>query len=248
MNAELSYAGLALWLVPSPQSSTSQNLSSLISSLAAQHDTPAFLPHITLLSGIPRQSLSEVGAGTSDLSGVDAERTNDVLERVRKAVIDWRREGSHENGVDAVYAKLGTKPTPFQYLFVQITKSPALLTLHQSLARQLTAPHSSSTQDPHADEDDQRAKVAADYFPHLSLMYGVDSLSPPRNSHQIISTLVRDGLATSPPHSDSTEILSGENKCTVGGEGGFRGKEIVVMDCEGPVSGWVALGRVSLIS
>lgn len=245
MTAQLSFVGLALWLVP-PSSSVASNLSGLISSLAERYRTSAFLPHITLFSGILRHAADESEAGSSELGPADEDWTREIVERVQEAVDDWKGAGRHHEGVYAAYDKLGTKPTPFQYLYVQIRKSHPLVELHQSLARRFVSHGSASIRDVDIGADRSATKLAADYFPHLSLMYGSDCRSPPRNSRQIIASLIEDGLATSPPDPTSTQVSSDGEKCTIGGESGFSGLEIVVMDCEGPVSGWRELGRVSL--
>ncbi|GAA5891157.1 hypothetical protein JCM8208_002520 [Rhodotorula glutinis] len=121
------------------------NLSSLISTLAAEHSTPEFSPHVTLLSGIP--SSAELPP---------------LLDSLRTALAEWRQ--SHTAPLHLAFDSLGSKAAErvfFQYLFALVDDSnEPLLALRKATRDALLSP-------------EQRIK-ADDYMPHLSLMYGED--------------------------------------------------------------------------
>lgn len=74
-----------------------------------------------------------------------------------------------------------------------------------------------------------------DYFPHLSLMYGVDSKEEGRIANEIIRELEERGEAGQ----------DGE-RYQVKGMYKFAAKEVWCVRCEGKVEDWEVLGKVKL--
>ncbi|GAA5942783.1 hypothetical protein JCM10213_002947 [Rhodosporidiobolus nylandii] len=114
-SAHGSFSGIALWLTPA-SSAVETDLASLISSLSVAHSTPAFSPHVTLISGIP-----------SDTS-IPA-----ILSQLATAVSAWR--ASHQPPLHLGLGALGSHASQglfFQYLFSKILPTPELLALRQA--------------------------------------------------------------------------------------------------------------------
>lgn len=153
----MAFAGVALWLVPS-DSSVDTALSAHIDHLSQKYATPRFSPHVTLLTGISIEIPRDV-----------------ILAAMESSVIQWRA-GKHETNLTLNYAGLGSKAAEgnfFQYLFVKIDPSNALLAALRAAVRRVCLP--------------SLAPETDDYFPHLSLMYGKDDEN--RNAKEIIGEL-----------------------------------------------------------
>ncbi|GAA5925058.1 hypothetical protein JCM1841_004061 [Sporobolomyces salmonicolor] len=197
--------GIALWLSPPPSSPASTSLTSLIASLATSHSTPAFDPHVTLLTGIP--STASIPAVLSSLSS---------------ALSAWRCTAPSAPRLSLSFAPLGSKAAQnhyFQYLFAQVDLSPALLALRQAVRAALLP-----ELDPATD----------DYFPHVSLMYGVDTEE--RSAAGILGTLQEEG-----------DVRQGEDGAwVVRGVTGIEVHEVQVVMCEGRPEVWKVVGSMPL--
>ncbi|GAA5859383.1 hypothetical protein JCM1840_004590 [Sporobolomyces johnsonii] len=199
--------GIALWLSPAPSSPASTSLTSLIASLATTHSTPPFPPHVTLLTGLP---------STAPLPS--------ILSSLSLALSTWRTSTSPTLSLS--FLPLGSKsksaqPNYFQYLFAQIDPSPPLLALRQAVRTALL---------PHLDP------ATDDYFPHLSLMYGVDT--DERSAEAIMGTLQDEGVVR--------EAEEEGDKWVVGGVSDVEVREVQVVLCEGRPEEWKIVGSVPL--
>jgi hypothetical protein len=110
------------------------------------------------------------------------------------------------------FTHLGTHHTFFQYLFAAVDPAPPLVAL-RSLVRSTLLPQLDGTLD--------------NYFPHFSLMYGVDTEE--RKVARII------------------EGLEQQEQRNVGAGEGFEASEVSVVKCEGPPTEWQVVGKVSLV-
>ncbi|GAA5940656.1 uncharacterized protein JCM15063_006315 [Sporobolomyces koalae] len=208
---------IALWLVASPSSSTSQgaticlrilapcvenlahacgtDLSQVIHRLAERHATPSFHPHVTLLTRLFPRSL---------------DRIPDLLRA-------WKQE--HQTLV-LEYEGLGSKALEehayFQYAFVKIRPSDALKSLRALTEAELV---------------DQ--EVADEYFPHLSLMYS----SNWDESTQILKELAAEG--------DDHEVERG-GAYMFKGQRSIEISEVWAVKCEGKVEDWQILEKFQL--
>lgn len=111
---------------------------------------------------------------------------------------------------DLTYTDLDSHGTFFQYLFVAVDKSEQLAALRHRV-RSALLPR-------------LPAEVPSDYFPHLSLMYGVDNET--RRVQEII------------------EGLQGKEEVRRGA--GFRAESVLLVKCEGPPAEWQVLETVRL--
>ncbi|KAL8283738.1 hypothetical protein RQP46_005533 [Phenoliferia psychrophenolica] len=112
--------GIALWLAPSQSSLEGIHLSSLITSLATNHSTPLFAPHVTLLTGI-------------DASTPPTE----LLATIRSALATFPTPAGP---FSLTLTSLGSKADEknyFQYLFVKVDPNAKLLALRKAVREAL---------------------------------------------------------------------------------------------------------------
>ncbi|KAJ8293026.1 General transcription and DNA repair factor IIH subunit TFB5 [Rhodotorula toruloides] len=194
--------GLALWLSPFHDDEV-EDLGGLINDLANEFDALKFGPHVTLLSGIPSSA-----------------PVSSVLDSLSSAIATWRT--THRPPLRLSFRELGTKADEqnfFQYLFAKISPDEPLLALRKAV-RDALLPEVAVRQP----EDD--------YFPHHSLMYGVDNEK--RRAKDIVQRLVEDGTMRT--------IEGGWH--ALKGQEGIEVKEVQVWMCEGKPEEWKLVGRL----
>ncbi|BGP02051.1 hypothetical protein NBRC10513v2_005699 [Rhodotorula toruloides] len=198
------FSGLALWLSPYHDDEV-EDIGGLINDLANEFDAPRFGPHVTLLSGIPSSA-----------------PVSNVLDSLSSAIASWRV--THRPPLRLSFRELGTKADEqnfFQYLFAKISPDEPLLALRKA-ARDALLPDVAARQ------------PQDDYFPHHSLMYGVDNEK--RRAKHIIRRSEEDG---------TMRIIEGGWHALKGQEG-IEVKEVQVWMCEGKPEEWKMVGSVPL--
>ncbi|BGP26456.1 hypothetical protein JCM10295v2_005409 [Rhodotorula toruloides] len=196
--------GLALWLAPHHDDEV-RDLGGLIDDLANEFDAPHFAPHVTLLSGIPSSA-----------------SVSDGLDSLTSAIASWR--STYQPPIRLSFCELGTKADEqnfFQYLFAGVSPDEPLLALRKA-ARDALLPDVAARQP----EDD--------YFPHHSLMYGMDNEK--RRAKDIIRRMQEDGTMR--------RIEGGWY--ALKGQEGIEVKEVQVWMCEGKPEEWKMVGKVPL--
>lgn len=181
------------------------DLGGLINDLADEFDAPHFGPHVTLLSGIPSSA-----------------PLPPLLDSLSSAIAAWRT--THQSPLRLSFRELGTKADEqnfFQYLFAKISPDAPLIALRKAVRDALLP-------------DDAARQPADDYFPHLSLMYGVDNER--RRAKEIIRRMEEDG---------TMRTIDGGWHALKGQEG-IEIKEVQVWMCEGKPEEWKMVGKVPL--
>ncbi|GAA6061980.1 hypothetical protein JCM10212_005224 [Sporobolomyces blumeae] len=261
--------GVSLWLTSTTvgPGSTSSDLKSLIDSLSERHSTPKFDPHVTLGRVPPsisldvalerlersvsewRNSVDEADDGQASRGG---DRSQSDRERRRSLRLEFQHLGTH--AADRIY---------FQYLFVQVRLDERLRALRRAVREGMSSdstttstmttksstegrPNSDSAD--HADAEDDKD----DYFPHLSLAYGLDEPEDRerpgtwRNALEIIDRLERDGTAGRALARSSAGADRTVEGYEVKGHDAFEVDEVLIVRCEGRPEEWEVLGRVAL--
>lgn len=114
----------------------------------------------------------------------------------------------------------------FQCVLAVVKKQPSLLSLNSSLAKEFNS--------------------MADYFPHLSLVYG--DLTPDERM-DVIEGLIKDGSLVDldgKVGEEGREEERGQGGCLVNGVGGFVAVEVLVVRTKGDSDDWRIVKRVPL--
>ncbi|KAJ1031466.1 hypothetical protein NDA13_001859 [Ustilago tritici] len=215
------FSGLALWLVPSPDSAFTAAVKEESSKLrAANPETSSkeVSVHATLLAGL----------GDRDISG---DRLRDVTQQ---AVEQWRKEREVEEGFGFCvgFEDVVTRGSYFQCILIALQKDPHLLRLNQ-IARGLVDKHF---------QPPPNAAKPSEYFPHISLLYS--SIST-QEAHDQINQMKKEGV-----FEDLVEKTLGQEEQGKGisfrnfGEVEFVAVD--VYDCTARPEEWVKLHSIPL--
>lgn len=189
----------------------------MINQLSEEHTTPKFHPHVTLLTKLPLSP--------------------SLISDVSKTLSTWKKRDHQKESVQAPFElefeNLGTKAKDsnyFQYLFVKIRLSSQLTSLRKLVREELIP------------EEFRRGDD--DYFPHLSLMYGTDSIQDGRIAEEIIEKLEnqtgrrKDFEGGQEGEGRKYEVSGGVEKFEVG--------QVWCVRCEGKVEDWEVLEKIPL--
>ncbi|GAA5876847.1 hypothetical protein JCM16303_006307 [Sporobolomyces ruberrimus] len=152
-------------------------------------------------------------------------RTPSLIPSIKSVLSTWKTTQQASSPFILEFEGLGSKAAEsnyFQYLFAKINLSESLASLRRTVREGLL--------------EEEKRMGEDDFFPHLSLMYGVDSEEERRVAKEIIEGLERSGKAGK----------GAGGNYGVEGIQEFRVGEVWCVRCEGKVEEWEVLEKIKL--